>query len=129
MDRSGPVPAAVRAAGYLSEEEDEEEEGGSSVEEESDVASEVEEEEEEEDEEDEHEHHSRPHGAHASQHGVPDSVAHDAAPSYSGPAEGSNIQMVRGSLRVWLSMTLNSGVHRASTAMPWRRSPVPRLEL
>lgn len=35
MDRSGPVPAAVRSAGYLSEEEDEEE-GGSSVEEESD---------------------------------------------------------------------------------------------
>jgi hypothetical protein len=36
MDRSGPVPAAVRAAGYLSEEE-EEEEGGSSVEEEEDL--------------------------------------------------------------------------------------------
>lgn len=37
MDRSGPVPAAVRAAGYRSEdEEEEEEEDGSSVEEEDD---------------------------------------------------------------------------------------------
>lgn len=43
MDRSGPVPAAVRAVGYRSEEEDEEdEEDGSSV--------------EEEDEEEEYEH-------------------------------------------------------------------------
>lgn len=50
MDRSGPVPAAVRAAGYLSEDEDEEE-GGSSVEEE--VTEDEEEEEEEEDDEDE----------------------------------------------------------------------------
>jgi len=33
MDRSGPVPAAVRAAGYLSEEEVEDDEEGSSVEE------------------------------------------------------------------------------------------------
>ncbi|KAJ9473851.1 Phosphatidylinositol 4,5-bisphosphate-binding protein SLM1 [Pseudozyma hubeiensis] len=36
MDRSGIVPAAVRAAGYRSEEEDEEEEDGSSIEEEDD---------------------------------------------------------------------------------------------
>ncbi len=37
MDRSGIVPAAVRAAGYRSEEEeDEEEENGSSIEEEDD---------------------------------------------------------------------------------------------
>lgn len=37
FDRSGPVPAAVRAAGYVSEEEEEtDEEGGSSVEEETD---------------------------------------------------------------------------------------------
>ncbi|PWN25013.1 hypothetical protein BDZ90DRAFT_234620 [Jaminaea rosea] len=37
MDRSGPVPAAVRAAGYVSEEEDEEDdEEGSSVEEDDD---------------------------------------------------------------------------------------------
>lgn len=49
MDRSGPVPAAVRSAGYLSEDEDEEE-GGSSVEEE---VTDDEEEEEEEDDEDE----------------------------------------------------------------------------
>lgn len=35
FDRSGPVPAAVRAAGYISEEEEEtDEEGGSSMEEE-----------------------------------------------------------------------------------------------
>ncbi|GLB40124.1 putative pleckstrin homology domain [Lyophyllum shimeji] len=34
MDRTGPVAAAVRAAGYVSEEEEEEEEEGSSVEEE-----------------------------------------------------------------------------------------------
>lgn len=33
MDRSGPVPAAVRAAGYRSEEEEDEDEDGSSVEE------------------------------------------------------------------------------------------------
>jgi hypothetical protein len=36
MDRSGPVPAAVRAAGYRSEEEEDEEEDGSSVEEDDD---------------------------------------------------------------------------------------------
>jgi hypothetical protein len=36
MDRSGPVPAAVRAAGYRSEEEEDEDEDGSSVEEEDD---------------------------------------------------------------------------------------------
>ncbi|KAG1735340.1 uncharacterized protein EDB91DRAFT_1144983 [Suillus paluster] len=34
MDRGGPVEAAVRSAGYVSEEEDEEEEDGSSIEEE-----------------------------------------------------------------------------------------------
>jgi len=52
MDRSGPVPAAVRSAGYLSEDEDEEE-GGSSVEEE--VTDEEEEEEDEEEDEDDEE--------------------------------------------------------------------------
>jgi hypothetical protein len=36
MDRSGIVPAAVRAAGYRSEEEEDEEENGSSIEEEED---------------------------------------------------------------------------------------------
>lgn len=44
MDRTGPVPAAVRAAGYRSEEE-EEEEDGSSVEEEDDDYEEAEDEE------------------------------------------------------------------------------------
>jgi len=34
LERSGPIAAAVRAVGYLSEEEEGEEEGGSSVEEE-----------------------------------------------------------------------------------------------
>ena len=37
MERSGPVAAAVRAAGYTSEDEAEEEEEGSSVEEEQDA--------------------------------------------------------------------------------------------
>lgn len=37
MERSGPVAAAVRAAGYTSEDEDDEEEEGSSVEEEQDA--------------------------------------------------------------------------------------------
>jgi len=36
MERSGPIAAAVRAAGYLSEDEEEDEEDGSSVEEEAD---------------------------------------------------------------------------------------------
>lgn len=36
IERSGPVAAAVRAAGYVSEEEEEEEAEGSSVEEEND---------------------------------------------------------------------------------------------
>jgi len=44
MDRSGPVPAAVRSAGYLSEEEDEEENGSSVEEEESEEEDEEEEE-------------------------------------------------------------------------------------
>ncbi|GAA6022383.1 hypothetical protein JCM10207_004747 [Rhodosporidiobolus poonsookiae] len=57
FDRSGPVPAAVRAAGYVTDEEDEFEsdEEGSSVEEE---------ESEYEDEEDDHRHHAHAHHAH-----------------------------------------------------------------
>jgi hypothetical protein len=43
LERSGPIAAAVRATGYLSEEEGEEEEEGSSVEEERHEAEEEEE--------------------------------------------------------------------------------------
>lgn len=106
MDRSGPVPAAVRAAGYQSEEEDEYEDGSSvEEEEESEAESQAEEEEEEEEEEeavagDHHSHHAPSH--HSGAKGVPDSVA-DAAPSYSAPAEGSNIQMVRSTQALWLA--------------------------
>ncbi|GAA5836661.1 hypothetical protein JCM9279_000457 [Rhodotorula babjevae] len=116
FDRSGPVPAAVRAAGYISEDEDEYEtdEGGSSVEETSDG--------EYEDEEEDHRahHHHHAHAQHASsgqQHqqqaaqpsttyasagsapalGAPvrSSSTHQdgasAAPAYSAPAAGSGI--------------------------------------
>lgn len=87
FDRSGPVPAAVRAAGYVSEEEESEEEDGSSVEEETD---------EETDEEEE------PHRAHA--HGtqtqaqpaavaVAVTAAAPEAPGYSAPAQGSGIEV------------------------------------
>lgn len=61
FDRSGPVPAAVRAAGYISEDEDEyETDEGSSVEEMSDG-------EYEDDEEEDEEHNHRAHG-HNHQH-------------------------------------------------------------
>ncbi|GAA5993828.1 hypothetical protein JCM5350_006510 [Sporobolomyces pararoseus] len=115
FDRSGPVPAAVRAAGYVSEEEESEEEDGSSVEEE-DSEEESEYEEEEEDHR-HHAHHAQHHGHHQGttavasyqQQGTPsnNAVSSDAprlapvaatsgdsqAPPYSVPAEGSGIQL------------------------------------
>ncbi|BGP02538.1 hypothetical protein RTG_01605 [Rhodotorula toruloides ATCC 204091] len=108
FDRSGPVPAAVRSAGYVEEDEDELEdsEGGSSVEE-----SEYEDEEEEEDEH-RHHHHGQAHSyaQQGQQHGEGANVApgstgapqlapavggngHEGAPAYSAPAEGSGIQV------------------------------------
>ena len=78
MDRSGPVPAAVRAVGYRSEEEDEEEEDGSSVEEED-------EEEEEEEEEYEHAHQNIPQPAASSTPAAaatPGASAEEEVPSY-----------------------------------------------
>ncbi|GAA5882391.1 hypothetical protein JCM1840_006481 [Sporobolomyces johnsonii] len=117
FDRSGPVPAAVRAAGYVTD-EDEEEEGGSSIEEETDEEEEEEEEEEESDYEDEqdHRHHAHAH-VHGHAHGTqtqqqvyqqqapnlapvaaaappPQSQATvTEAPPYSVPAESSGIQL------------------------------------
>ncbi|GAA5831552.1 hypothetical protein JCM3766R1_001801 [Sporobolomyces carnicolor] len=117
FDRSGPVPAAVRAAGYVSEEEESEEEDGSSVEEE-----ESEEESEYEEEEEDHRHHQHHHHGHPQQHyatahheqgsSSANAVSSDAprlapvaatsggaantdgqAPPYSVPAEGSGIQL------------------------------------
>lgn len=118
FDRSGPVPAAVRAAGYVSEEEESEEEDGSSVEEE-----ESEEESEYEEEEETHRHHHHSHASHNHQHqsgehttavapfaqgstsngndaprlGAVSSTtggnADGQAPPYSVPAEGSGIQL------------------------------------
>lgn len=119
FDRSGPVPAAVRAAGYVSEEEESEEEDGSSVEEE-----ESEEESEYEEEEEDHRHHHHSHASHNHQHqqgehttavapfaqGSPSNSAEaprlgavsstttggnadGQAPPYSVPAEGSGIQL------------------------------------
>ncbi|GAA5896571.1 hypothetical protein JCM8208_004236 [Rhodotorula glutinis] len=117
FDRSGPVPAAVRAAGYISEDEDEYEtdEGGSSVEETSDG----EYEEEEEDHRAHHHHHqhassgqqqqqqqqqaAQPSTTYASAGSAPalgapvrSSSQHNgdgasAAPAYSAPAAGSGI--------------------------------------
>lgn len=70
IERSGPVAAAVRSAGYLSEEEDEDE--GSSIEEEDN---------EDEDEDDHY-------------HVVPDHLAHDeAVPAYSHPGKESGIEV------------------------------------
>jgi len=116
FDRSGPVPAAVRAAGYISEDEDEYEtdEGGSSVEETSDG----EYEDEEEDHRAHHHHHqhastgqqqqqqaAQPSTTYASAGSAPvlgapvrSSASHQhngdgasAAPAYSAPAAGSGI--------------------------------------
>ncbi|GAA6043350.1 hypothetical protein JCM8097_008043 [Rhodosporidiobolus ruineniae] len=71
FDRSGPVPAAVRAAGYVTDEEEEfdSDEEGSSVEEEEEGESEYETEEEEEEEEEDHRHHHHHHHGHAHAHG------------------------------------------------------------
>ena len=88
FDRSGPVPAAVRAAGYVSEDEEETDEDGSSVEEES-------EEESESEDEEEGEHHR--HHAHGTQT-LTEAPAHEqgasteASPSYTAPAAGSGIE-------------------------------------
>lgn len=118
MDRTGPVPAAVRSAGYLSEEEGkfscqyierkrkmskfgcirvDEEEGGSSV--------------EEEDDEEEHEHgqHVHQHGGEHGHLGAQRSDQHDNqedmselpnpiaaggdAPAYEAPSAGSGVQI------------------------------------
>jgi len=80
FDRSGPVPAAVRAAGYVSESE-EEEEDGSSVEEES-----------EEEEVEDHRYHQ--HAAPQQQYAQEEQPAqrYSATPAYEVPAEGSGIQ-------------------------------------
>ncbi|KAI5474456.1 PH domain containing protein [Pseudohyphozyma bogoriensis] len=82
FDRSGPVPAAVRAAGYV-EEDEESEEDGSSVEEETD-----DEEDEEEEEEDDYRHHNHPLAA-----AQADAVQHVEAstPAYTAPAAGSGV--------------------------------------
>ncbi|CAE6537035.1 unnamed protein product [Rhizoctonia solani] len=68
LERAGPVAAAVRSAGYLSEEEDSGEEEGSSVE-------------EEEDEDDEEDYHNARDGD------------EEAVPAYSQPTRGSGIEV------------------------------------
>lgn len=78
MDRSGPVPAAVRAMGYASEEEEDEEEEEETSEEETSEEEEgsSEEEEEEEEEEDTTGHHH-------------EAVNGESAPNYEAPAKDS----------------------------------------
>jgi len=98
MDRSGPVPAAVRSAGYLSEDEDEEE-GGSSVEEE--VTDEEEEEEEEEEDDEDEELDNAPtttasaapsvHTTHTSH--TQDTQRGADAPAYDGPSTASGVEV------------------------------------
>ena len=71
MERSGPVAAAVRAVGYVSEEEDEEEEGSSIEEEEEDADGDL-------------------------YHNAHDSTGHDedlVLPSYSQPHQNSGIEI------------------------------------
>ncbi|GAA5968450.1 hypothetical protein JCM21900_001606 [Sporobolomyces salmonicolor] len=116
FDRSGPVPAAVRAAGYVTD-EDEEEEGGSSVEEETDEEEDEEDEEDETDYEVEQDHRHHAHHAHGPAHGTqpqpqqayqqhapnlapvaaaPQSQSQATAteaPPYSVPAESAGIQL------------------------------------
>ncbi|CEQ43065.1 SPOSA6832_04959, partial [Sporobolomyces salmonicolor] len=116
FDRSGPVPAAVRAAGYVTD-EDEEEEGGSSVEEETDEEEEEEDEEDETDYEVEQDHRHHAHHAHGHAQGTqpqpqqayqqhapnlapvaaaPQSQSQATAteaPPYSVPAESAGIQL------------------------------------
>lgn len=83
MDRSGPVPAAVRAAGYRSEEEEEEEEGdGSSVEEEDDEY-------EEAGEASANTQHNAGHEANATS----GTAGEEQIPAYSGATKGSGIEI------------------------------------
>ncbi|GAA5914336.1 hypothetical protein JCM6882_008164 [Rhodosporidiobolus microsporus] len=121
FDRSGPVPAAVRAAGYVTDEEDDEDytdEEGSSVEEE---------ESEYESEQEDHRHHAHPHAHHqhhhheqraaepstsqtyagaaatsesAPTHLAPAVASTSDAPPYSVPAEGSGVQLGAGGYAV-----------------------------
>ncbi|ORY54746.1 hypothetical protein BCR35DRAFT_272077 [Leucosporidium creatinivorum] len=95
FDRSGPVPAAVRAAGYVSEEEEETDEDGSSIEEETE-----EETSDEEEEEEHHRHHAHAHHAQGAQtfteapaHEHAAAAATTEAPSYSAPAAGSGVEV------------------------------------
>lgn len=87
IDRSGPVDAAVRSAGYLSEEEDEEDDEGSSV--------------EEEDEESEDERHFP--GALPDQH----DHDHEAVPAYSQPGREAGIEIGPNGYAVSLSIPLS----------------------
>ncbi|BGP13461.1 hypothetical protein JCM10213_001785 [Rhodosporidiobolus nylandii] len=94
FDRSGPVPAAVRAAGYVTDEEEEyeteEEEEGSSVEEEESEY----ETEEEEAHEHRHHHHHHPHAHHEAAAAAPQTsqaytTAAPSAPTHLAPAVAS----------------------------------------
>ena len=87
MDRTGPVPAAVRSAGYLSEDEDEEE-GGSSVEEEV-----TDDEEEEEEEENDEEVDNAPTTTSASVAHSTHTAETNRAPAYDGPATASGVEV------------------------------------
>lgn len=97
FDRSGPVPAAVRAAGYVSEEEVSDEEDGSSVEEQSEEESESEEEDDVEEAPAPHHHHHHPneqqqvHGhTHPTQTGVEETPVYTAPPPALGIQTGAN---------------------------------------
>ncbi|KAK0518661.1 hypothetical protein OC834_007654 [Tilletia horrida] len=90
MDRSGPVPAAVRAAGYRSEDEDEDEEGeGSSVEE------------EDEDEEEYEEAEAAANAQHnaagsnnaAAASSAPAATKEEDVPAYTGATKGSGVEV------------------------------------
>ncbi|BGP42450.1 hypothetical protein JCM10449v2_006455 [Rhodotorula kratochvilovae] len=120
FDRSGPVPAAVRAAGYISEDEDEYEtdDGGSSVEETTDEDEYDDAEEEEDHREHAHHHHhhaqQRQQQQHVHAHPEPSTTyaaqgagapalapavgggGASAAPAYTAPAAGSGIAVGAG---------------------------------
>ncbi|KDN38265.1 hypothetical protein K437DRAFT_28182 [Tilletiaria anomala UBC 951] len=83
MDRSGPVPAAVRAVGYRSEEEEEEEEDGSSVEEE----------EEYEEEEEETRHADQQQNAPAAVAPLGTAAGEEEIPAYTGASKSSGIEI------------------------------------
>lgn len=102
MERSGPVHAAVRSAGYVSEEEEEMSEEGSSVEEEED-------EEEEEEEEDMY------------QDAVVDEEG-DVPPSYSHPAKAGALEMGQNGYPVCLSHFLLPASLRNILTLHTRRS-------